>query len=257
MALNNLYGYTFYFQYKDDVIELPITPPELSIKVGSNNEKVSLINGGDINILKSPTLTEVEFEARFPMRQYPYGRQFVDFQYYFDFFKDLKENKKMFRFIVYRLGDWDTNLLMALEEMNFKEDHDEGDDVIIEFSLRQAKEYGVKTLTSDKPTSTSTASGDKRDTTNAPNTRDTEYAIKDTDTLVALAKKYYQDEKMADALYIHNRLAIEQAAIEHGRASSSNGTYLYPGTKIMIPTDIKYEDLAYFDLDDYSNYAYY
>lgn len=257
MALNNLYGYTFYFQYKDDVIELPITPPELEIKVGSNNEKVSLINGGDVNILKSPTLVEIEFEARFPMRQYPYGRRFVDFQYYYDFFKDLKENKKMFRFIVTRLGDWDTNLLMALEEMTSKESHDEGDDVIIEFTLRQAKEYGVKTLESEKPTTTSTASGNKRDTTNAPNTKDTAHTIKDTDTLVTIAKKYYQDERMADALYKHNQLAIEQAAMEHGLASSSNGHRLFAGTRIMIPTDITYSDLAYFELDDYSNYAYY
>lgn len=255
MALNNLYGYTFYFQYKDDVIELPITPPELKIKVGSNNEKVSLINGGDINVLKSPTLTEIEFEARFPMRQYPYGRQFVDFQHYFDFFQDLKENKKMFRFIVTRLGDWDTNLLMALEEMTFNESHDEGDDVIIEFSLRQAKEYGVKTLTSEKPSTTSTSSGPNRDTTNAPNTKDTAYKLKDTDTLVALAKKYYQDEKMADAIYIYNRTTIEQAAIEHGRASSSNGSYIYPGTQIMIPGGITYSDIAY--LEDYADQAYY
>ena len=248
MALNNLYGYTFYFQYEDNVLELPITPPELSIKVGSNNEKVSLINGGDINVLKSPTLTDIEFEARFPMRQYPYGRQFVDFQHYFDFFKDLKENKKMFRFIVTRLGDWDTNLLMAIEEMNFQESHDEGDDVIIEFSLRQAKEYGVKTLKSDKPTTTSTSStsAPKRDTTNAPNKKPVAYTIKDTDTLVGLAKKYFQDEKMWTVIYAYNKEAIENVAKAHGYQSSSTGHWIFEGTKITIPLDASYDDQAYF-----------
>jgi len=248
MALNNHYGYTFFFRYKDTVIELPITPPELEIKIGSNNEKVSLINGGDINILKSPTLTEVEFEARFPMRQYPYARRFVDFQYYYDFFKDLKENKKMFRFIVTRLGDWDTNLLMAIEEMNIKEDHDEGDDVIIEFSLRQAKEYGVKVLSSKKPTSTSTASSNapKRDTANQPATQDVEYTIKDTDTLYALGKKFYGDGEMWQVIYSYNKKIIENAAKSHGMESSSSGHWIFAGTKITIPANVTLLDAAYF-----------
>lgn len=249
MALNNYYGYTFYFQYEDTVLELPITPPELETKIGSNNEKVSLINGGDVNILKSPTLTEIEFEARFPMRQYPYGRQFLPFQTYFDFFKDLKENKKMFRFIVTRLGDWDTNLLMALEEMNIKESHDEGDDVIIEFSLRQAKEYGVKTLSSDKPTSTSTAdkNAPKRDTTNCPTKKDTAYTIKDTDTLYTLAQKYYDDGEMWEAIYKYNQSMFEMMAKENGMESSSNGQYIFPGTQIVIPGGITKEDILYLE----------
>ena len=248
MALNNHYGYTFFFKYQDTVLELPITPPELSIKIGSNNEKVSLINGGDINILKSPTLTEIEFEARFPMRQYPYGRQFREFQTYYDFFKDLKESKKMFRFIVTRLGDWDTNLLMAIEEMNLKEAHDEGDDVIIEFLLRQAKEYGVKVLSAEKKTSTSTASKNatKRDTDNQPANKDVAYTIKDTDTLYALAKKYYGDGEYWQVLYAYNKSAIEKAAREHGRADSSTGHWIYPGTKITIPAGVTIADSAYF-----------
>lgn len=248
MALNNHYGYTFFFQYKDTVIELPITPPELEIKIGSNNEKVSLINGGDINVLKSPTLTEIEFEARFPMRQFPYARRHVDFQNYYDFFRDLKENKKMFRFIVTRLGEWDTNMLMALEEMNIKESHDEGDDVIIEFSLRQAKEYGVKILSSDKSSSTSTSKSNapKRDTTNKPASQDVAYTIKDTDTLYALAKKYYGDGEMWSVIYAYNKKAIETAAKNHGRDSSLTGRWIYPGTKITIPANVTASDEAYF-----------
>jgi len=84
-------GYLFYFECDSDVLTFPITPSELSINVGSKNKVVTLISEGDINILKSPSLTEIEFEARFPMRQYPYARpvqSFVD--YYFEKFKDLK-----------------------------------------------------------------------------------------------------------------------------------------------------------------------
>ena len=94
------YGYNFFFGDGGDVLTFPITPAELTIKVGSKNSVVTLINGEDINILKSPGLTEVEFEARFPMRKYPYSRKPEDFQTYFDKFKELKEKKKSFIFIL-------------------------------------------------------------------------------------------------------------------------------------------------------------
>ena len=73
-------GYNFFFSEKTNndivILTLPITPSELKIKVGSNNKTVTLIDGGDINILKSPSLVEVEFAARFPMRKYPYSKEF-------------------------------------------------------------------------------------------------------------------------------------------------------------------------------------
>ena len=152
-------GYNFYFKDGSDVLTFPITPSELSITVGSNNKKVTLISEGDVNILKSPSLTEVEFDARFPMRQYPYAREFVKFQTYWDKFKELKEKKKSFSFIVARTTPkgsrtWDTNILVALEDIKIKESAEEGDDVLVSFNLKQFKEYGVKTikLKTDKPT---------------------------------------------------------------------------------------------------------
>ena len=158
-------GYEFYFKDGGTVLTFPITPPSLSIKVGSNNKVITLINEGDINILKSPSLTEVEFEARFPMRQYPYARQYSDFQSYYDIFQSLKESKRPFRFIVTRRSagggkkTWDTNLLVAIEDMTFDEDADEGDDVLVSFTLKQYKSYGVQTLkvATNAPTTTSTS----------------------------------------------------------------------------------------------------
>ena len=88
--MNN--GYDFYFKTSSGVLTFPITPGELTITTGSNNKVVTLISEGDINILKSPALTEVEFEARFPMRKYPYSRTPSKFESYFEIFRKLKEN---------------------------------------------------------------------------------------------------------------------------------------------------------------------
>lgn len=238
------YGYDFYFKDGSDVLTFPITPSELNIKVGSNNEVVTLISEGDINILKSPSLIEVEFEARFPMRKYPYSREVLDFQTYYDFFKKLKEQKKSFRFIVARTTPkankttWDTNLLMALEEFEIKEDADEGDDVIISFQLKQFKEYGVKTIKiqqnkQTKPQTTSTAKKTRNTDNKASSSKS--YTVKKGDCLWNISKKFYGKGSEWKKIYNANKSVIESTAKKHGKKSSSNGHWIYPGTKLTIP----------------------
>lgn len=236
------YGYNFYFSDGGDVLTFPITPGELTIKVGSNNKVVTLISEGDINILKSPSLTEIEFEARFPMRKYPYSREYSAFQNYFDKFKNLKENKKPFRFIVAREmmkggRTWDTNILVALEEFEINEDADEGDDVLITFNLKQYKEYGVKQLPASSIKTTTSTSSITRPNTNAPssNNKSSSYTIKNGDCLWNIAKKFYGDGSKWTKIYNANKSAIEADAKKHGKSSSSNGHWVWAGLKLTIP----------------------
>lgn len=245
------YGYYFYFVYSTYVIPLPITPGELNITVGSNNKVVTLINEGDVNILKSPALTEVSFDARFPMRKYPYSREAWNvsqyetwsFQKYFDRFKDIKENKRSFRFMVVRNDGkgnvtWDTNMLVALESMDIKESADQGDDVIISFKLKQYKEYGIQKISINQSSSntTSTSSGN-RDQSKAPDKQTSKtHVIQSGDTLWSIAKKYYGDGAKHSLIYKTNMSVIEATAKAHGYASSSGGSRIWPGTKLIIPS---------------------
>lgn len=230
-------GYNFYFKIGSEVLTLPITPSNLKIKVGSNNKVVSLISEGDINILKSPSLTEVEFEARFPMRKYPYSREVSPFQTYFKAFEELKEQKKSFRFIVVRstpngTRTWDTNLLVALEEFELTESAEEGDDVLVSFKLKQYKEYGLKQIkATNSPTTTTVRPTDK--STN----KSQSYTIKSGDCLWSIAKKFYGSGAKWKKIYNANKTVIEQTARKYGKKSSSNGWWIYPGCKITIPMD--------------------
>lgn len=235
--MNN--GYDFYFRDGSDVLAFPITPSELTIKVGSTNKVVTLIDEGEINILKSPSLINVEFEARFPMRQYPYAKtKYVAFETYFNKFKELKEQKKSFQFLVARQTPrgsrtWDTDLLVALEDFEINEDAAEGDDVLITFKLKQYKEYGIKRLPSSY----------LKDTTSTSNTSRGEhkplgtvlYKIQRGDCLWNIAKVAYSDPSQWRKIYLANKGTIEAVAKDYGKKSSSNGHWIYPGTTITIP----------------------
>lgn len=242
--MSSNYGYDVYI----DGLILPITPGEITSEFDSNNETVTLINEGEINILKSPSLAKISFDARFPMREYPYSRMPLSFVEYFDRFTALKENKKPFQFIISRRAlkgarTWDTNMEMALEDFEVKESADEGDDVIVSFTLKQYKHYGVKLLSTNPRQQNS-----NRNDSNNPSATSSTYKVQSGDCLWNIAKAAYGDGSMWTLIYEANKDTIEAAAQAHGKDSSSNGHWIYPDTQLVIPgadtTDLDVQKLT-------------
>ena len=52
-------GYDFYL----DKCLLPIAPEKLTIKINNANKTFTIINDGEINILKKAELSDIEFES--------------------------------------------------------------------------------------------------------------------------------------------------------------------------------------------------
>lgn len=233
------FGYDFYFKIGDEVLTLPITPASFKMTVGSNNKVITLINEGDINIIKSPSLAEFEFEARFPMRKYPYSRDPLNFEVYLNKFTALMTEKTPFVLNVVRTtpdgrGTWATVRRVTLEDLEVNEDADEGDDVIVSFQLKEYKEYGVVThKRSTAPVTTSTS--EKPRATDNKATKPESYTVRSGDTLWAIAKAKYQNGAKWTVIYEANKSVIEDEAKKHGKKSSSNGHWIYPNTKLVIP----------------------
>ncbi len=62
-------GYDFYL----DKCLLPVAPQKLQVKVNNANSTLTLLNEGEINILKTPALTDIEFECCIPQVEYPFS----------------------------------------------------------------------------------------------------------------------------------------------------------------------------------------
>ena len=59
--------------YMDDML-LPVTPGAMTLKVANQNKTVTLINEGEINILKLPGLSKISFNALLPNKDYPFAQ---------------------------------------------------------------------------------------------------------------------------------------------------------------------------------------
>lgn len=236
-------AYEFYFGN----LPLPVAPSKLQLKVSGQNKTYTLIDGTEINVLKSPKLTEISFDLLIPAVQYGFAVYkndvFQPIEYYTEVFKGLLVGKKPFQFKVNRKLPngkvlFDTDMKVSLEDYTIKEDVKQGFDVIISVKLKQYVDYGTKTcdikLVDDKQTAT--VNNSRPSGANEP-TSGTSYTVVSGDNLWAISrKKYgYANNASVSGIYNANKNVIENAAKAHGLSSSENGHWIYPGTVLTIP----------------------
>lgn len=134
-----------------DVIPLPVTPEKIEISVPNLNKTVTMVDQGEINILRGKGLKEIKFDMLVPSFKYPFAN------YSFGSFSTsqiiarleyLKEQGKPVHFIVTRCRSnkpaWWTNIKVSVEDFTVTEDANNGTDVIISINLKEYKEYSTK-----------------------------------------------------------------------------------------------------------------
>lgn len=221
-------------------LRLPVAPAKMEIKINNQNKTVTLINEGEINILKTAGLTEISFTAYIPGVRYPWavydGVPFRAPLYFLDKLEKLKISLQAFDFVVARTWDngldaeFRTNMKVSLESYTIEEAAGNGKDFEVEIKLKQYKTFGTKTITIKKETATASTTTKRAEPAAAAKT----YTIVSGDTLWGIAKRTLGSGEKWKTLYDLNRDVIEAAAKKYGKASSSTGHWIYPGTVLKI-----------------------
>lgn len=234
-------GYRFFI----NSLELPYAPSELKVTIGSNNETVQLINGEEINILKNPKLTEIEFEIELPRgRQYAFANKLQSPSKYLTEFENIMKNKTPVNLVIVRMpqngkpgntlnGFLNSTWKASLEGYELKESAENAYDIRVALKFKEYKAYGTykkvvkKTQSADKKISVETAQKD------VPKNK--KYVVKKGDCLWKIAKAEYGGGSDWKKIYDANKEIIEATAKKYGKKSSSNGHWIYPGCELVIP----------------------
>ncbi|WP_447497452.1 LysM peptidoglycan-binding domain-containing protein [Clostridioides difficile] len=208
-------AYDFYL----DGVQLPITPGKLEIKTTNKNKTVDLINDGEVNILKTPGLSEISFEAEFTHNKLPFCRgQFRDVQFFLSKLELLKTDCKPFQFIVSReMGGkvlFNTNIKVSLEEYAISEDADNGSDTKVAIKLKQYRDYSTKKLVIAPPKNETGRPNVKIepkrvDSVNATNTKT--YTVKAGDSLWSICQKQLGNGSLYKKVYELNKSMMDKA----------------------------------------------
>jgi len=230
-----------YLFYLGDT-QFPVAPSKMQIKINNKNKTMTLINEGEINLLKIPGLTDIAFDVLLPNVKYPFAKYPNGFQnasYYLSLLEKIKTSNKPCTFRVIRQRDngksvgSTMSMSVSLEGYTITEDVKNGVDIVVSVNLKQYKTYATKTFTIVKKVETPEATvTQNRETTKEP---ERTYTIKQGDNLWKIARQQLGNELRWKEIYDKNVDVIEAAARKYGKASSSTGHWIYPGVVLILP----------------------
>lgn len=234
---------SMYQMYIEKVL-FPVTPGKLNTKINGKNKTITLINEGEVNLVKTTGLTDLSTEVLLPaLTEYPfavYPDRFRKPKYYLKKLEKWKQKKKPVTFKLLRTSPngkkllWDTSMEVTIEDYEIIEDAEQqGFDVVVKISMREYRHWGAKKLVIRNK-------GGIKHTVFIKKPRKTKdpaksYTVKKGDTLKNIARKQLGDGSKWKKIYTLNKKTIEEAAKKRGRKSSSNGYWIFPGTKLKLP----------------------
>ena len=137
----------FFFSFENEVVQLPINPPKVEVKYGSNNKSAEIVKLGEIILLRNRKLGSISFESFFPEEQwFPGIRTLGKFErpkFYKDFFLKIKDSGKPARLVVTGL---DLNMLVSIEDFNYYHQAGDHEDMYYSLALKEYRPYNIRTL---------------------------------------------------------------------------------------------------------------
>lgn len=211
-------------------IRIPWLPEEIEYKSGGTIvASYDIMNKGEVAVPTGSGLATVTWKSEFPGaartdRSMMRGSWKAPSNYH----KILEDWRKKQTKLTLIVTCYPINLDVFLEDYKATPVGGFGD---MEYQVSFTEDLDL-TITSTKA---ETDSNNGEEETKRPAETTTAYTIKSGDTLWDIAEKNLGGGANWQAIYDANKEIIESTAKEHGKSSSDNGWWIYPGVTIQIP----------------------
>lgn len=213
---------------RKEVIELPINPASVEFTEKQLNQAITLLNIGEANLKGERGLKYTKLSSFFPSEKSPFyknAKRKPD--KYVAMLQEWKNTKTVVRVII---SDMKINLAMLIDDFTYS--MKEGDeDIYYTISL---SEYRMLNVPSVQITTKVRNNGLL--SRPAPIASGGTHTVVGGDTLWGIAKQHYGSGSSYTRIYGANSGIIEASAKRHGKSSSGNGHWIYPGDVYSIPT---------------------
>ena len=202
----------------EEMFTLPINPSEFEFSEAQNNQKITLLNIGEANLIGHRGLVTGSLSSFFPSPSSPLAR-YADREpmEYIRLLEKWKTSTQPIRVII---SDCDFNLAMSIDKLTKK--HREGDkDVYYTLELSEYRFLNTPAVQVETQ-----QQSDTNGLNNRPNTQTAPKGctVVAGDCLWNIAKKYYGDGSQYTKIYEANKGTI-----------GSNPNLIKPGQKLVIP----------------------
>ena len=131
------------------IIRIPVLPEKLAVKSPGKNETATVLEMGEINIIRKRGLREISWSGLFPLHAAPYvtDRIQLDPMTYINDIQDFRKRKKPGRLSIYGT-DLDINMQVGIESFEYYERAGEVGDIYYSITLKEWKDYSAVSVRS-------------------------------------------------------------------------------------------------------------
>lgn len=212
---------------KSTTITIPVNPEKITYNADGYFQEYQIINKGTSKIPNGKDVSYVGWECFFPGASLKNEKYVIKYKSPSSIRKQIEYWRRNGKKIKVSITTTPINMYAYIN--SYAETY-EGSNGNIYYSIElvQAVDIEVDRVKKKKNKTSGTKRTSKRSSGKS-------YVVKKGDCLWNISKKYYKKGSQWKKIYNANKSTIEKAAKKHGKKSSSNGHWIYPGTKLKIP----------------------